>query len=84
MVLANEVGGRWSEESRAPRAMRSRVRIAWLFRWARCWLAVELVRSPSLLERHGGLEEDGPMLASHEVEWGSQVCIVGPFDHHLS
>ena len=34
----------------------------------------------SLLERRGGLGEDGATPPSHEVEWEGQVCIVGPCD----
>ena len=88
VVLASEVGGRWSEESReflrqlakakarnAPRAMRSRVRVAWLLRWS-TMLACSGARSfaLSLLERRGGLGEDGATPPSHEVEWEARFA----------
>ena len=73
VVLASEVGGRWSEESRdflrqlakaktrsAPRAIRGH----------NIGFVAEPVRLPSLLlERRGGLGVDGPTPASHDVEW---------------
>ena len=83
VVLASEVGGRWSEESRnflrqlakgktrsAPRATRSRLRLAWLHRRSTI-LASGGARSfaLSLVEPRGFLGVDGPTLASHDVEW---------------
>ena len=59
----------------APRAMRSRVRVAWLLRWG-TMLACSGARSfaLSLLERRGGLGEDSATPASHEVEWEARYA----------
>ena len=81
VVLACEVGGRWSEESMSflsqlakakvrhePPAIRASARHAWLRRWSSI-LACSASRSfaSSLLELRGGLGADGPTPSSSEV-----------------
>ena len=77
VVIASEVGGRWSEESRdflrqlakaktrsAPCAIRSRLRLAWTD-GAGCWLVVGSVRLPS----PSWSIEEVCTPTSHDVEW---------------
>ena len=74
MVLAAEVGGRWSIEAQTflrflvraktrslPKVLRVRARQAWLFRWSSL-LACSAARAyaSSLLELHGCPDADGP------------------------
>ena len=83
VVLACEVGGRWSDESRhflrqLSRAkarqehpmLQQRVRHAWLFRWG-SMLACSAARALalSLLEARGGQGVDGPTPLDHDVMW---------------
>ena len=81
VVLAGEVGGRWSEESRKflnqlaeakarrePRHLRSRARQVWRHRWASL-LACSAAKAfaLSLLERRSGLGSDGDTPFTSEV-----------------
>ena len=83
VVLACEVDGRWSDESRhflrqwskakarqEPPLMQKRVRHAWLFRWG-SMLACTGARALalSLLEQRGGRGADGPTPPNHDVVW---------------
>ena len=81
VVLATEVGGRWSEETQVslrqlakakaraePVPLQAQARAAWLHRW-RTILACCSARSfgMSLLEFRGGLGSDGPTPTTTEV-----------------
>ena len=83
VVLAREVGGRWSEEYRQflcqlasaktrneSKVLRSRARQAWLHRW-RSLLACSSARAfaMSLLERRGGTGADDPTPSTADVVW---------------
>ena len=81
VVLAAEVGGRWSEESvrflvqlakakvrHEPKVMRVSAQCAWMRRW-RCMLASAAAQAfaLSLLERRAGLGSDGPTPTTSDV-----------------
>ena len=83
VVLASEVGGRWSEECRQflcllakakvrnePKIMRSRTEQVWLLRWGSI-LACSSSRAfaMSLLERRGGMGADGLTPSTDDVVW---------------
>ena len=86
VVLASEVGGRWSEESRhflrqlskakarqEPPLLQQRERHAWLFRWG-SMLACSGARALalSLLDVRGGQGVDGPPPLSDDVLWDAR------------
>ena len=86
VVLACEVGGRWSEECQdflpqlakakvrsLPKATRSRARQAWL--WRACSAAQREPFVLSLLERRVALGSDGPTPSSAEVEVDASTCL---------
>ena len=81
VVLASEVGGRWSAETQSflrqlakaktrhmPRILRTSAKLAWMWRWSMI-LACASARAfaQSLLERRGTLRHDGPTPSSDEV-----------------
>ena len=90
MVLASEVGGRWSEgagislaigqgqdqERTTGHSITLEVGVV-KTDGARCWLVAE-ARSfaLSLLERRGGLGVDGPAPISHDVEWEARCLLL--------
>ena len=89
VVLACEVGGRFSEECRhflsqlskfkardEPPLLQQRVRHAWLHRWG-AMLACSGARALalSLLERRGGHGADGPLPLHHDVLWEARYFV---------
>ena len=82
VVLAGEVGGRWSEETRdflnqlargkvrhEPAVLKRRVQQAWRMRWqAILSCSAAKAFAASLLEMRGGWGADGDTPPSHEVE----------------
>ena len=82
VVLAGEVGGRWSEETRSfisqlakaksraePFVLRRRVEQAWRLMWgAMLSCAAARAFASSLLERRTAMGSDGATPLSHEVE----------------
>ena len=91
VVLAGEVGGRWSEETRSfisqlakaksraePFVLRRRVEQAWRLRWgAMLSCAAARVFASSLLERLTAMGSDGATPLSHEVEGNFRHSGVG-------
>ena len=92
VVLALEVGGRWSEGAKIfvrllarararsePRLMRRRVEQAWRLRWYGI-IACAAARSfaASLLGLRGGLGSDGHAPPSHEVERDQAAALSPP------
>ena len=85
VVLATEVGGRWSEETQMflrllakakaraePVPLQVQVRAVWLHRW-RTVLACCRSLGMSLLEIRGGLGSDGPTLPPRRRSWQNSV-----------
>ena len=93
LVLAGEVGGRWSEETRdflnqlargkvrhEPAVMKRRVRQAWRMRWqAILSCSAAKAFAASLLELRGGSGADGDTPPSHEVESTFRYAGFGSF-----
>ena len=87
VVLACEVGGRFSEECRhflrqlSKAKVRGepplqRVRHAWLFRWGSMWAcAGARALALSLLDERGGQGVDGPTPPSHDVIWDARYVV---------
>ena len=92
VVLAGEVGGRWSEETRSfisqlakaksradPFVLRRRVEQAWRLRWgAMLSCAAARAFASSLLERRTAMGSDGATPLSHEVEGDFRHSGLGP------
>ena len=88
VVLASEVGGRWSEECRQflcqlasaetrnePKVLRSRARQAWLHRWGSLACSSARAFAMSLLERRGGTGADGPTPSTADVLWEAPLGV---------
>ena len=88
VVLASEVGGRWSSETRSflrqlakaktrhmPRILRTSAKLAGMWRWSMI-LACASARAfaQSLLERRGTLGHDGPTPSSDEMIGGARYA----------
>ena len=80
VVLATEVGGRWSDEARAfvsqlakakaravPRVLAGRAHEAWHIGGHLCWLMRPLERLLSLLDKRPALGSDGATPSSSDV-----------------
>ena len=86
VVLASEVGSRWSSETHSflrqlaktrhmPRILRTSAKLAWMWQWSMI-LACASARAfaQSLLEKRGTLGHDGPTPSSDELIGGARYA----------